>query len=260
MQPMTDPVPLFPQPLPEGLDCIVVMPAYNEEGCIGKVLGEWLARLRIILGDRFAVVVVDDGSRDGTGAILDRLVESTPELRVAHQPNGGHGKALMTAYVAALSARPAFVFHVDSDDQFDPIDFEELWQRRDQSDFILGWRRFRQDAPHRVAISHLLRGITRIMLGCYIPDANNPFRLIRASYLDTLLPRVPAGMFAPNIALSVLAACDGKDLLNIPVEHRIRRTGAVSIVRWRLIRACLISLGQLWALRASVRAMRRGRD
>lgn len=238
--------------LPEGLDCIVVMPAYNEQGCIEKVLQDWIKTLRGLLANRFAIVVVNDGSRDRTGELLDGLIATDSELRVVHQVNAGHGAALMAAYRLAVAAKPLYVFHVDSDDQFVPADFEKLWKRRTESDFILGWRQARHDAPHRIVISHILRNINGVLFGHRIPDANIPFRLIKADYLQRLLPRVPPGMFAPNIALAVMAAWDDKPLMNIPVEHRDRQTGTVSIVSWRLIRACLISLGQLLRLRGQL--------
>lgn len=247
-----------PQALPNGLDCIVVMPAYNEQGCIEKVVHEWAAKLQGVFADRFAMVIVNDGSKDQTGALLDGLLTSVSRLRVIHQANAGHGAALMAAYRVAVAAKPAYVFHVDSDDQFEPNDFEKLWARRVESDFILGWRHCRQDSTNRIFISHLLRTINGILFGRRIQDVNIPFRLIKTAYLETLLPQVPPGMFAPNIALAVMAAWDDKPLLNIPVDHHNRRTGTVSIVSWRLIRACLISVGQLLHLRGQLKRSARG--
>src|SRR4051812_47597585 len=105
----------------------IVMPAYNEEGCITEVVSGWLNELGAIPGADVRMVVVNDGSRDKTGQLLDQLASRESRLIVVHQENGGHGKALRNAYEQALRANPDWVFHVDSDDQFMPRDFEQLW-------------------------------------------------------------------------------------------------------------------------------------
>lgn len=235
---------------------IAVMPAYNEEGCIARVCGEWLDVLKAHDG---RLIVVDDGSRDSTGAILDGLAKNEPRLTVVHQPNRGHGPALLAAYRLALAAPARLIFHVDSDDQFDPADFEALRRLRDGSKFILGHRKVRHDDPARFAITRILRLLILLGFGARIPDANIPFRLMDADYLRKLIAHVPEDCFAPNVLLSVLAATDGQDLKNVPVSHRRRRTGKVSIIRWRLAAACLRSSRDLAALRlrtaATLRAL-----
>ncbi|HTK04673.1 MAG TPA: glycosyltransferase family 2 protein [Candidatus Eisenbacteria bacterium] len=233
---------------------IVVMPAYNEEGCIARVCGAWLDVARRHGG---RLLVVNDGSRDATGAILDGLARTEPLLTVTHQPNRGHGPALMTAYRQALAAPVQYVFHVDSDDQFDPADFEALWDRRSGSKFLLGHRAARQDDAARFVITRALRLLVLLGFGARVPDANVPFRLMDADYLRRLVAHVPASAFAPNVLLSVLAAADGQDLMNVPVTHRRRRTGTVSIIRWRLVAACLASARDLAVLRLRTPAMLR---
>lgn len=91
----------------------VVMPAYNEEAAIEQALRE-VQRHVLTLIPGAEVIVVNDGSRDGTGLILDRLVAENSSLRVIHQPNGGHGRALRTGLDAA---RGEHVFLIDSDRQ-----------------------------------------------------------------------------------------------------------------------------------------------
>src|SRR5512143_817972 len=91
----------------------VVMPAYNEEGGIADAtteVREWV--LDRIPGSE--LVVVNDGSRDGTSAILDRLSAADPRIRVIHRPNGGHGPALRAGLDAAWGER---LLLIDSDQQ-----------------------------------------------------------------------------------------------------------------------------------------------
>ena len=71
---------------------IVVMPTYNEAECIEKVCKKWLALVKNYSPAK--LIVINDGSKDNTQAILDSLQSQNPELVVVHQPNGGHGKAV----------------------------------------------------------------------------------------------------------------------------------------------------------------------
>ena len=179
------------------MDLVIVMPAYNEEGCIEPVVRSWCALLEKVAPTGGKLVVVNDGSRDKTGPILDSVATSDQRLIVVHQPNGGHGVALRTAYDKALALNPKFVFHVDSDDQFVVDDFLRLWDQRNTSKFILGYREVRHDALHRLVITRILRALNLVFFGILIPDSNIPFRLIEGEYLRRLLSQIPQGVFAP---------------------------------------------------------------
>ena len=230
------------------MQLILVMPAYNEEGCIEAVVREWHQELERTIGPgEFRLLLVNDGSRDGTGAILDAL--SLPGLEVVHQANQGHGATVLNGYRHAVTLGAEYVFQVDSDNQVFPHDLARLWERRRESDFILGLRAVRHDPRQRLLISRTLAWIIFVLFGRSIPDVNVPFRLMRSDYLARLLRGVPPYMVAPNIILGVLAACDGQPLLNVPIQHRERQTGEVSIVRWSLMRICLRSAADLVELR-----------
>jgi glycosyltransferase involved in cell wall biosynthesis len=229
------------------------MPAYNEEGCIEQVVKTWLRAIPATGASSGVLVVVNDGSRDRTGAILDSLASQEPHLVVVHQVNGGHGKALRTAYDKAVELDARWVFHVDSDDQFEASDLKLLWERRQESHFILGFRRSRHDAFHRLVITRILRALNFLLFGAWLRDANIPFRLIRGQYLKILLSSISPTVFAPNIFLAVLAVKDGQNVMSIPVTHRERETGKVSIVRWRLIKACLRCVRELIEFRLRLR-------
>jgi glycosyltransferase involved in cell wall biosynthesis len=225
------------------------MPAYNEEACIAAVVTSWIGEFNRTFGAQFRMIVVNDGSRDRTGETLDQLAASEPRLRVIHQKNSGHGGALLRGYREAVALKPAYVFHVDSDDQFKPTDFPRLWARRTESPCILGFRVVRHDALHRLIITRLLRFVLMLLYGCYIKDSNVPFRLLETGFLEEALRIIPPQTFAPNIFLAVLAARIDADLMHIPVSHEDRKTGTVSIVRWKLIRVCFRCVGELLAFR-----------
>jgi dolichol-phosphate mannosyltransferase len=229
----------------------IVMPAYNEEGCIAAVASQWLGLLTQIDPSKTQsqLIVGNDGSKDRTGAILDQVAKTDSRLRVMHKPNEGHGLTLLRLYREALKTQPQWVFHVDSDDQFKPDDFHALWQHRKDSKFILGYRRVRHDAFHRLIITRIVRLLNLALFQCYIPDANVPYRLIEGKYLARLLTALGGEPFAPNIFLAVLAARDKQKLFHFPVNHEDRKTGVVSIIRWKLIKVCLRSARELAAFR-----------
>jgi len=231
----------------------IVMPAYNESGCIEAVTRSWLKIFDEIPG---FMLVVNDGSKDRTGEILDRLAQSDSRLKVVHQANAGHGAAVLRAYREALRLGPSHIFQTDSDDQFKPEDFWQLWERRAQSPFIMGYRQSRSDAFHRLVITRILLTLNRIIFGVRLKDANIPFRLMRAEFLDALLRMFPNEVFAPNIFLTVLAAKAGCNLFELPIIHEERKTGQVSIIRWKLVQICFRCAGELFRFRRSLPAQR----
>ena len=225
------------------IPCVFVMPVYNEEECIAQVCSDWLDVVAALPGSR--IIVVDDGSRDRTGAILDEMARAHQELSVARQPNGGHGSAVLHGYRLALDQDPLWIFQVDSDNQFRPEEFFRLWEAAAAGgDFFLGYRAERQDAPHRQWIARGHRELARNLFGAEIRDGNVPFRLMRASFLRVLLEALPPDVFAPNLFLTILAARCGR-LIELPVTHLPRKTGAVSIRKWRLAKVvwrCVLEL------------------
>ncbi|MGH7452991.1 MAG: glycosyltransferase family 2 protein [bacterium] len=231
----------------------IVMPAYNEADCIEEVVYAWLKVLQRVPG---FLLVVNDGSKDRTGEILNRIAISEPCLKVVHQANAGHGAAVLRAYREALKPGVTHVFQTDSDDQFKPEDFWQLWERREKSPFITGFRQARSDAFHRLVITRLVAALNLLFFGVKLKDSNIPFRLIRADFLKVLLQMLPDDVFAPNIFLTVLAAKAGSTLFELPIIHEERKTGQVSIIRWKLVKICLRCAGELLRFRQSLHAQR----
>jgi glycosyltransferase involved in cell wall biosynthesis len=239
------------------LDLVVVIPAYNEEACIHDVVKNWIEGIsEHIPEDRFKLLIINDGSKDKTASILDELTANYPNLIPKHQLNGGHGNAIFNGYQMATDMNPDFVFQTDSDDQFDPKDFPNFWDKRNESNFVLGFREVRHDDPFRLIITRILKFSLLFIYGTYIHDANIPFRLIRTSYLKKLLAALPKKVpFAPNIFLSVLAKKAGQKLFDIPVLHKERETGEVSIRHMKLLKVCWQSFKELTSFRFELNRM-----
>lgn len=227
-----------------GPELTVVMPVFNEEAAIGGVVRAWAAELDR-LGIDYELRVYDDGSRDATAGILERLARELPRLVVTSKPNTGHGPTILRGY---REARGEWVFQVDSDDEMGPEHFVRLWERRRDHDLLLGRRLARRSSPARRLITLGARLTVWALFGRAVGDVNTPYRLIRRGCLAAMVPRIPAEAFAPNVILAGLAARDGLRVLELDVPHRGRTTGTVSIMRWRLWKAAARAFRQTVAV------------
>ena len=155
----------------------VVLPAFNEEANIEAVVRKCVAYLETRVPD-YELLVVNDGSRDRTGEILNRLTTELPRLRPLHHPqNRGYGAALRTGFDAATKR---FVFYMDGDGQFDINDLDKVLPLATDDDHIVtGFRIERRDPFIRRLNAKLFGGwLVRIMLNVRVRDLNCAFKLI----------------------------------------------------------------------------------
>lgn len=207
----------------------VVMPTYNEEASVGKVLAEWIPEIRKVAGEAgFAFCAYNDGSRDQTAILIDGLRQQYPELKVVHKENSGHGQTCVFGYHDAVKNGSEWVFQIDSDGQCDPRYFASLWALRDNYSIIFGERRWRDDGVFRLIASRIVSAVIYITAGVWIRDANVPYRLMRTSVLKSVLNEVPADFRMANILLSVLLEKQ-LSIKWVPIGFRQRYGGAPSV-------------------------------
>jgi dolichol-phosphate mannosyltransferase len=232
------------------LDLVVVMPVYNEEGCIATVVRSWLMELEQ-LGINAQLRVLDDGSTDSTPGVL-RVFERDPRVAIVRKPNSGHGPTILLGYRAA-SRDAVWVFQVDSDGELDPADFAPLWRARRDYDGVFGVRMNRAQSVARRALSVASRAAVRWLFGSGVTDVNAPFRLMRATVLADLVERIPPSTFAPNVIIAGEYGRRGLRVLNMPVTHRPRRTGTSSVASLRLLRLAARSMRETIRYRLALR-------
>lgn len=219
----------------------VVMPVYNEEEIIEKTVRDYHSEIVNSLPGS-ELIIVNDCSTDNTPVILAKLAEELQGITVIKpDKNGGHGKALRLAYE---NATKSLVFHTDSDYQFDPKDFWKLYEEIDKNDLVIGYRAIRHDPLPRLVITNILRLSNVALFGFNIRDANSPFRIIRKDCLDECLKIIDPEVFASSIMLAITARWLGYRVRELPVTHLPRLTGEVSIKKWKLLKACMLSLSQ----------------
>ena len=233
----------------EQLALSVVMPVYNEQDAIVAAVEEVQRRvLDYVPGSE--LVVVNDGSRDRTGSLLDAAAATDARVRVIHQQNTGHGGAVMAGLGAA---RGEYVFLVDSDRQIPLDDFPKAWREVAAGrEAVFGVRRRRRDASLRLYLTVLIRAAVRSLFRVQLYDANVPYKLLRKSIWDEARPLVPDGTLAPSLFLAIIAKRRGHDIVELEVMHQQRNTGEVSIRRLKLLKFCTRGLLQMLTLRRRV--------
>jgi glycosyltransferase involved in cell wall biosynthesis len=217
------------------MELAVVMPIYNEEANIEKVIGEWTAEFSR-LGIAFVIFAVNDGSHDGTGAVLERLAARNPAISAITKANAGHGRACRTGYENAVQAGAAWMLQIDSDGQCDPGFFGEFWRASDEADCVFGLRTSRDDGMLRSLVSAGCRVVTSALCGMDLKDANVPYRLIRTSALAAALARIPEDFDMQNVALTVALKRDRSlRWRHVPIHFRDRQAGTNSIHLGRIL-------------------------
>jgi len=224
----------------------ILMPAHNEEDIIAAAVTEWCAEvIANVPGSR--LLVIDDGSTDGTPEVLGLLTRNLPNFAfIRRDVNGGHGQALLFGFRQVSSE---FVFQTDSDGQHCPADFWRLWQLRDQFDFVFGVRETRQNGGFRKLVTMVMRVLIWLLWQVRISDANCPFKLMRGEALETVLQQIPEDAFIPMVMVSILARRLRFRVTEVGVQHLPRRGGTPSlrgISRWvRVGWLCACQLARL---------------
>lgn len=162
----------------------VILPAYNEEPNIRRVVERALEVLPG-LAEEWEVIVVDDGSVDGTAAVAERLVvDHYPRVRLLqHKANEGYGAALRTGF---HRARYDLVFYTDSDNQFDIAELAYALPMMSEYDVVVGFRVYRYDSPTRAIASWGYNRLVRILFRVRVRDVDCSFKLFRREVIEKI--------------------------------------------------------------------------
>jgi dolichol-phosphate mannosyltransferase len=181
----------------------VVMPAYNEEACVGPVVSAWMEAIRRETED-FTLCVLNDGSTDRTLERLRELAANYPQLVIVDKPNSGHGQSCLMGYRLALEASARWILQIDSDGQCDPAFFGRFWSLSHDHPFVFGFRKKRLDGTIRSLISRAVSLTVYLAFGVWVRDANVPYRLMRTEELARVLPGEGVRIHLANVYLSAL--------------------------------------------------------
>ncbi len=229
-------------------DLALVMPVYNESQCVGQVIEDWQRVLRS-LSIHYRMIILNDGSTDGTSGVLDKFSKH-PDIHVIHKENQGHGPTVLRGYRMAVK-QADWVFQCDSDNEMPAEAFGEFWRRRKKADAVFAVRVHRRQSMTRSLVSAMSRFCVKILAGGRVQDVNVPYRLMRCNVLAGFLDRIPADSFTPNVNISAAFSHSRMRVLNLPVSHRNRQTGMVmdAFTGWKMLKSSLLSLRQLLSWR-----------
>ena len=215
----------------------IVMPAYNEEANIEDTLDSWYPVIEKYSASRESrLVVVDDGSKDNTYEMMKEYAETHPLFIPLTKPNGGHGSTVIYAYDYAIKQGADWIFQTDSDGQTNPDEFEAFWNDRNEYDAIFGNRTDRGDGQSRAFVEKVVCKLVRHYFGIKVPDANAPFRLMRANKVKEYLSKLKPDYNLPNIMMTTYFVYYKNRVDFRPISFKPREKGTNSINIKRIVK------------------------
>ena len=175
-----------------------VLPAYNEEEVIADSVAAMVVTFESLAAD-YEVIVVNDGSRDRTAAIVEDIGARNPRVRVVSHPrNRGYGAALWTGFT---SATKDLVFLTDGDKQFDVAELADFLPLLDGADMVIGYREPRADPFIRRLNGWGWNTIVTLLFGYTARDVDCAFKLFRRSLLDRVDVRATGATFSAEFLI-----------------------------------------------------------
>lgn len=199
----------------------VFFPAFNEEKNIKKTVSDAVKVLQKIARN-WEVIVVNDGSQDKTGRIVESLIKKEPRISmITHTPNRGYGAALKSGL---SNAQYPWIVFTDADGQFDFSEIDEFLANQDKADLIIGYRLHRQDPLLRIFIAKLLQVWNLILFGLWVRDADCGFKLVKKEVVDKIGALKTESAITETEFLA-RAKKAGFKIIEIPVHHYPRKEG-----------------------------------
>ena len=210
----------------------LILPTYNEAENIEALVRAALVQLEST-GIGHTILVVDDGSPDGTGLIAERLSGELEPVRVLHRPRkDGLGRAYLAGFALALEAGAELVLEMDSDFSHDPADLPRLIAAADAADLVLGSRYVpgggvTEWGSVRRLLSRGGSAYARILLGVPVRDLTGGFKCFHRRVLEAIdLEDVHADGYGFQIELTYKAVRAGFSVTEVPILFRERRVGS----------------------------------
>lgn len=221
----------------------IVMPAYNEEENIKNVIEQWYPILDGKSEDS-RIVIADSGSKDKTHDILMNLqLDKCPKIEILSNTNQYHGPKVIALYDYAIKNGADYIFQTDSDGQTNPDEFDAFWNERLNFDGIFGNRVVRGDGKDRAFVEHTVCTLLKIYFGVKVPDANAPFRLMKAETVKKYLYRMPDEYNLPNIMITTFFAHYKEPIDFKEISFKPRQAGVNSVNIPRIVKIGWKALG-----------------
>ncbi len=235
---------------------LVIVPTYNERENITRLIGSILEQ-----DNRLEILVVDDGSPDGTGEIVEGLTQHEPRVHILKRPRKmGLGTAYIAGFRWALQESFDLVFEMDADFSHDPAHLPQFLSAVEGADLVLG-SRYREGKVtvvnwpiKRLLLSYFANVYARIVTGLPVWDATGGFKCFRRKVLEAIdLSHARSNGYAFQIEMSFRAWRKHFKIVEIPIVF-VDRTEGQSKMSRAIVREAIWMVWRLrlWALKGAV--------
>jgi len=227
---------------------LVIVPTYNEVNNLRLILPQILEQ-----DPRLEILIVDDNSPDGTGALADEIATREPRVHVLHRPSKlGLGTAYRVGFRWALERAYEYVLEMDADFSHDPKHIPQFLAAAESADLVLGSRYLGGRVTvvnwpmPRLLLSYFANIYARVVTGVRLHDATGGFKCFRRRVLEAIdLDATQSNGYAFQIEMSVRAARRGFRITEIPIVF-VDRTDGVSKMSGAIVRE---AIWVVWRLR-----------
>jgi dolichol-phosphate mannosyltransferase len=235
---------------------LVIIPTYNERQNVSRIIEQILAR-----DERLDVLVVDDGSPDGTGEVVEQIKETNPRVDIIHRPRKlGLGTAYIAGFKWALAREYAYVFEMDADFSHDPAHLPQFLEAIQTADLVIG-SRYRDGRVTvvnwpvgRLLLSFAANVYARVITGLQLFDSTAGFKMFRREVLQAIeLDAVRSSGYAFQIEMNFRAWKKGFRIVEIPIVF-VDRTEGESKMSRRIVREAVWMVWRLrwWSIRGKL--------
>lgn len=214
----------------------IILPVFNEALNIDAVLCGINDIVRS-LNTKYEIIVVDDGSIDETAKILSTYKADQHFHVIHHSKNMGYGQALRSGFEAA---KYEWTFFMDADRQFDFGEIQKLIPYTNTADFIIGYRKKRNDPLRRSVNSKIYNIAVRLLFGLWVKDLNCAFKLMRTSMIQSF--KLNTGGALINAEILVNARRRKYRIVEVPVSHYPRKGGSSTGSNFGVIKRAFVEL------------------
>jgi dolichol-phosphate mannosyltransferase len=226
---------------------LVIIPTYNERDNIEQIVPQVLEKHSSI-----DVLIVDDGSPDGTGEIADAMSEEDSRISVIHRKNkSGLGTAYVAGFKYAIEKKYDYVFEMDADFSHDPKYIPGFLNAIKQADLVIGSRYISgvnviNWPMSRLLLSYYANVYSRVITGLPVKDATGGFKCFRREVLEAInLDQVQSNGYSFQIEMSFRAKRKGFSIKEIPIVFEDRRLGQSKMSK-KIVRE---AIWMVWKLR-----------
>ena len=221
----------------------IFFPCYNDGGTIATMIIRAIQAAKLVTDD-FEILVINDGSKDDSGSILEEMSRLYPGYItvIQEQYPSGYGGVLRKGFA---SARKEWIFYTDGDAQYDPRELSTLVEHLTQAmDMVNGYKIKRHDPTHRILIGIAYQYFVKFIFGLCIRDVDCDYRLMRRSIFENLTLESKSGTITFEMVKKIQDA--GFIIGEAPVHHYYRQYGTSQFFNFPRIARTLVDLINWW--------------